>query len=489
MRMGLREESPTDASRHKDRLKYYVDLAKIAERGKISCIFFADSYGVNDVYGGNTDATYRGGCQVAQLDPFMIISAMAAATETVGFAVSGNALYLNPYIFARSCATLDHLTDGRLGWNIVTGYTNASARAMGFDSIMPHDQRYEKAGEFVDVVYRLWEGSWDDDAQVWDVERNVAYDPARIKKIEFDGRFHKISATQQTHPSPQRVPVIFQAGSSKAGIALAGAHAEGLFCGSLVPSRTAAYMKDVRKAVADSGRDPKSVKSFAGLSTFIAPTLEEAQAKYEAAARHASPEAGLAKFGGYTNTDLSKYPLDEPFEFKEGSGDNIIRGIVEMFKAGDGSNEAWTPRKLGTKMALGSLYPVVVGTPAMVADFMEKWVEEADIDGFNLYAANFPESFEDVVDLLVPELQRRGVYWLNYPVPGGTFRENLYASPGQARVLDDHPAAKYRREREAARAIRDAEEKKVKVVETIREITGGVESLATKPQELVQITA
>jgi alkanesulfonate monooxygenase SsuD/methylene tetrahydromethanopterin reductase-like flavin-dependent oxidoreductase (luciferase family) len=131
-----------------------MDMAKLAEKGKISCIFFADSYGVSDIYGGNSDATYRGGCQVAQLDPFMLVSAMASVTESVGFAVSGNAVYLNPYIFARSCSTLDHLTNGRVGWNIVTGYTNASARAMGFDSIMEHDKRYEKAEEFVDLTYR-----------------------------------------------------------------------------------------------------------------------------------------------------------------------------------------------------------------------------------------------------------------------------------------------------------------------------------------------
>jgi alkanesulfonate monooxygenase SsuD/methylene tetrahydromethanopterin reductase-like flavin-dependent oxidoreductase (luciferase family) len=129
-------------------------LAKIAEKGKITSVFFADSYGVNDVYGGNTDATYRGGCQVAQLDPLILVSAMAAVTKSVGFAVSANAIYLTPYILARTFSTLDHVTRGRIGWNIVTGYTNASAKAMGFDHIMPHDQRYEKAEEFVDLSYR-----------------------------------------------------------------------------------------------------------------------------------------------------------------------------------------------------------------------------------------------------------------------------------------------------------------------------------------------
>ncbi|RDW80983.1 hypothetical protein BP5796_05681 [Coleophoma crateriformis] len=423
-----------------------MEMAKIAERGKITCCFFADAYGVNDIYAGTPDATYRGSCQVAQLDPFMVVSAMAAVTKTVGFAVSANAIYMNPFIMARSFSTLDHL--------------NArTARAMGFDSIMPHGQRYEKATEFTDLVYRLWEGSWDDDAQQWDVEANMAYDPSKIKKIEFDGKLHKLSAAHQTHPSPQRVPVMFQAGSSKAGIAFAGAHAEGVFCGSLIPSHTAKYVKEIRTTAKESGRDPKSVKAFPGISLFIAPTLEEAQAKYEAAMKLVDPIAGLAKFSSYTNIDMSKYPLDEPFEFNGAPADNTIKGQIENFKAGNGSDEAWTPRKVGTTLASQSLFSFTVGTPEMVADYLEKWVEETDVDGFNLCAARFPESFEDVVTMLVPELQRRGIYWLDYVVPGGTLRENMSMEPGQARVPDEHPAAKYRREREAESKARDANPK------------------------------
>lgn len=129
-------------------------MAQLAEAGKVTSIFFADSYGANDVYAGSTDATYRGGIQVAQLDPLLVVSAMAAVTKSVGFTLSANVIYLQPYLLARSLASLDHLTEGRVGWNIVTGYTIASARAMGFDSIMPHDERYEKAEEFVDLTYR-----------------------------------------------------------------------------------------------------------------------------------------------------------------------------------------------------------------------------------------------------------------------------------------------------------------------------------------------
>lgn len=359
-------------------------MAKIAERGKITCCFFADAYGVNDIYEGKPDATYRGSCQVAQLDPFMAVSAMAAVTKSVGFAVSANAIYMNPFILARSFSTLDHLTRGRVGWNVVTGYTNSSARAMGFDSIMPHGQRYEKAAEFTELLYQLWEGSWEDDAQQWDIDANMAYDPAKIKKIEFNGKFHKLSAAHQTHPSPQRTPVMFQAGSSKAGTAFAGTHAEGIFCGSLIPKQTAKLIREVRAASKEAGRDPKSVKAFPGVSLFIAPTLEEAQAKYDYAMTLVDPIAGLAKFSAYTNIDMSKYPLDEPFEFNGEPADNTIKGQVENFQAGDGSNEAWTPRKVGMTLASQSLFPYFVGTPTMCADFLENWVEETDVDGFSI---------------------------------------------------------------------------------------------------------
>jgi alkanesulfonate monooxygenase SsuD/methylene tetrahydromethanopterin reductase-like flavin-dependent oxidoreductase (luciferase family) len=216
----------------------------------------------------------------------------------------------------------------------------------------------------------------------------MAYDPERIHRIEYEGRFHRLSATGQTHPSPQRVPALFQAGTSKSGIALAGAHAEGLFCGSLLPEHTAKYVKNIRDSAAAAGRDPGDVKAFAGMSIFLGRTHEEAQAKYDAAAKNVSPVAGLAKFSGYTNIDMSKYPLDEPFvlDTSHTPSDNVIQGIITSFQsAAASSKEVWTPRKLGSKIALGGLYPIAIGTPEEVADFLEEWTAATDVDGFNVY--------------------------------------------------------------------------------------------------------
>lgn len=178
------------------------------------------------------------------------------------------------------------------------------------------------------------------------------------------------------------MPVIFQAGASKAGIALAGAHAEGLYCGSIAPETTNKYVQCICASAAASGRSPKDIKAFAGISPFIGRTMEEAQAKYDRAWKHASARAGLSRFGGYTSIDLSHFPLDEPFEHDVSKpAANAVGGILKSFRAGDGTNAKWTPRKLGELMSCGGMYPQVVGTPEMVADFMEKWAAESGIDG------------------------------------------------------------------------------------------------------------
>ncbi|RDW60220.1 luciferase-like protein [Coleophoma crateriformis] len=433
-----------DNSRVKDRLNYYIWLAKLAEKGKITSIFFADTYAGHETYGNDMAATFRGGSQVAQMDPVVFISAMAAVTQSVAFGVTGSTSYITPYILARTWSTLDHVTDGRIAWNVVTSYSNSAAKAMGKESVMSHDERYAAAHEYMDLVYQMWESSWEDGAQVWDAENGTAYEPSKIHKIEFSGKYHKMSGRHQTHPSPQRTPVIFQAGASKSGIEFAGKHAEALYCGSLLPPSTAAYVKAVRAEAVKNGRDPQSIKFFAGISPIIGRTVEEAQAKYEACRKNIDFIGGLAKFSGHANIDMSQYPLDEPFEFKGGPQDNTIQGIVNNFKAGYLDDIPWTPRRLGEKIAFGGLYPMPVGTASMVADVFEKWVEEADIDGFNMAYVSNPDSYETAVELLVPELQRRGLMWEDYEAPGGTFRENLYGQKGEPYLPDHHPGSAFK---------------------------------------------
>ncbi|KAH8646144.1 FMN-dependent oxidoreductase [Xylariales sp. PMI_506] len=465
MSVGMWKD-PDDNSRSKDRLEYYIWLAKLAEKGKITSIFFADTYAGHETYGNDMAATYRGGSQVAQMDPTIFISAMAAVTKSVGFGITGSTSYIKPYILARTWSTLDHVTNGRIGWNVVTSYSNSSARAMGMESVMSREERYEAAQEYMDLMYSMWEGSWEEGAQIWDAEKG-AYDPDKIHKLEWRGKYHQMIGRHQTHPSPQRTPVLFQAGASKTGIEFAGKHAEAIYCGSMLPAHTREYVAKVRAAAAANGRDPRSVKFFPGISPIVGRTREEARAKYEKCLAMVDPIAGLAKFGGYTGMDLSGYPLDEPFEFRDDQGlQNVIKGVIESFKDSEAlDGKPWTPRRLGIQMAFGGLHPMPVGTAEDVADVFEQWIEEADIDGFNVAYVSNPDSYESIVELLIPELQKRGRMWTEYAFPGGTFRENLYGLEGQTYLPDDHPGHQFKWH------VKQAKEAEKKATETPAEDT------------------
>jgi FMN-dependent oxidoreductase (nitrilotriacetate monooxygenase family) len=441
--------SPTDSSRQKDRLPYYLDLARTAEEGKLSAVFFADWYNGFEIYQKSLDPMLSAGHQVAHMDPLPILSAMAAVTKSVAFAATASTSYVNPYILARQFSTLDHLTEGRVGWNIVTSWSKAVANALGNTDEVPHDERYNQADEYMDVVYKLWESSWADDAPVWDKEKNLAYDPARIKRIEHTGKYHQMAGRSQVHPSPQRTPVLFQAGTSRAGAAFAAKHAEVMFLNTATPAATAKFVKAARAQAAAHGRDPASLKFFPAICPIIGRTAEEAREKYETALKYANPIAGLGQFSGYAGIDMSEFPLDEPLELSSKPG---VSAIVSTFNAlddlqeegatgeasdGTKAKQPWTPRSIGMRLAMGGLHPQPVGTASEVADVFEKWVREADVDGFNIGLITNPQSSRDIVELLVPELQRRGLFWMDYDVPGGTFRENLMGA-GQSRLRDDH---------------------------------------------------
>ncbi|EXJ90261.1 hypothetical protein A1O1_03360 [Capronia coronata CBS 617.96] len=433
---------PDDTSTTKDKIKYYTDLARLAERGKISAIFFADWFVGFDVYGGDLNAMLRSAHQVAHLDPLLAVSAMAAVTDNVAFAVTQSTTYARPYVLARQFSTLDHLTGGRCAWNIVTSYTKSSANAMGEENIIPHDERYVVADEFMDAVYKLWESSWAPDSVILDKTTGMGFDPDKIQRIEHKGKYFGVSARSQVHPSPQRTPVLFQAGTSKSGSAFAAKHAEAVFLNTFNVSQAAKTVSEMRAAAAANDRDPQSIKFFPCIMPIIGRTKEEAQAKYQRAVDNADPVAGLAQFSGYTGIDLAPYPLDEPMDL---SGMSQAMAIQAVFKALEASekegDKPWTPRRLGMQMALGGLHPCPVGTAEEVADVFQQWVEEADVDGFNIGSVTNPGSWEDVVDLLVPVLQERGMMWKDYAVPGGTFRENLL---GQKELRDDHYGSSFK---------------------------------------------
>lgn len=251
-----------------------------------------------------------------------------------------------------------------------------------------------------------------------------------------------MAGRSQVHPSPQRTPVLFQAGTSKTGSEFASKHAEAIFLNTFNPSQAARVIADTRSAAAAIGRDANSIKFFPCIMPIIGKTKEDAEAKYQKAVEYADPIAGLAQFSGYTGIDLAPFPLDEPMDLSNMSQAMAIQAVFKALAASEEElDKPWTPRRLGMRMALGGLHPCPVGTAEEVTDVFEQWIDEADVDGFNIGSVTNPGSWEDVVDLLIPVLQERGLYWMDYDVPGGTFRENLL---GQKELREDHYGASFK---------------------------------------------
>ena len=426
---------PRDRSSDYTSLEYWTEQAKLLERGKFDGLFLADIVGVYDVYQGSVDLTLRESIQLPVNDPLLLVSAMAGVTKHLGFGVTVNLTYEAPYLFARRMSTLDHLTRGRIGWNIVTGYLDSAARAMGLREQPEHDERYERAEEFMQVLYKLWEGSWEDGAVLRDRQRRLFADPAKVHPVKHDGRYYQVDGYHLSEPSPQRTPLLYQAGASDRGQQFAARHAECVFISSQKPEAARKLVADLRDQAELAGRQRNDLKIFMGISVIVAPTEAEAREKYVEYCRYANPEAGLAHFAAGTGFDFSTYGIDQPIK---PASSNAMQSAVKAVTAPDAG---WTVRKLLDQLALGGRYVTIIGSPQQVADQMEAWIRDSDIDGFNLTRTVAPESFEDFVNLVIPELQARGSYKLDYE--DGTLREKLFDT-GQATLPARHPAAGFR---------------------------------------------
>jgi FMN-dependent oxidoreductase (nitrilotriacetate monooxygenase family) len=435
---------PRDRSTSYTDLDYWAGLAKTLERGKFDGIFLADVLGIYDVYGGSPDASLRHAVQVPVNDPVLLIPAMAQVTQHLGFGVTSTLSYEPPYPFARRMSTLDHLTKGRAGWNIVTGYLDSAAAGMGLAAQPRHEERYEIAEEYMEIVYRLWEGSWEDDAARRDRAARVFADPAKIHRIRHEGRFYRIDAIHLCEPSPQRTPVLYQAGASSSGREFAAKHAECVFINGPSQKVVAPQVADLRRRAAKHGRDPDDLLIFTLMTVITARTEAEARAKHEEYRRYADYDAALALFSGWTGVDFAKYRPEDELRYIE---TEAMRSALASFTSDD-PNRVWTLRELAEHVAIGGRGPLLVGAPGQIADALVQWVEAIGVDGFNLAYAVTPESFEDFVELIVPELQRRGVYKTDYRA--GTLREKLFG-PGRARLATPHPAARYKVSARAAR--------------------------------------
>ncbi|MGL3804473.1 LLM class flavin-dependent oxidoreductase [Paeniglutamicibacter sp. R2-26] len=435
---GLWRHPEDQSARYKD-LTYWTELAKTLEKGKFDGIFIADVLGTYDVFGGTNEVPLRTAAQVPVNDPFMFVSAMAAVTENLGFGVTAGTAYEHPYPFARRLATLDHLTQGRIGWNVVTGYLPSAARNMGQEDQLEHDERYNHADEYLEVIYKLLEGSWEEDAVVRDAARGVFTDPSKVHEINHEGKYFKVPGIAITEPSPQRTPVIFQAGASPRGLKFASENAEAVFVTAPTKELLKATVSRIRDEVEAAGRDRYDVRIYTMQTIITGPDSAAAQAKFEDYKSYADIDGALALISGWMGIDLSTYAPDDVI------GDNVksnaIQSSVATFqKASGDEGNPWTIRQLAEWVGVGGFGPITVGSPSEVADQLIEWVEETDVDGFNLAYAITPGTFEDIVEYIVPELQARGAYPTEYA--GGTLRNKLFGRGD--RVRDTHRAANYR---------------------------------------------
>ncbi|MDO1584223.1 LLM class flavin-dependent oxidoreductase [Rhizobium oryzicola] len=425
---------PRDQSHRYGELTYWMDYARRLEAGLFDGIFLADVVGINDVYGGSADAALKGAVQVPVNDPMLLVPAMAAVTQHLGFGITANLTYEPPFLFARRISTLDHLTGGRIGWNIVTGYLDSAAKAIGLNAQAAHDDRYDLADEYMDIVYALWEGSWADDAVRFDRATGVYADPARVQKIQHAGKQYRLDAMHLCEPSPQRTPVLYQAGSSTRGREFAATHAECVFVNGQKLDGVKAIVDDIRSRAIGCGRQADDIKVFLGATIVTGRTEKEAWEKFEDYRRHVSSEAALVHAAASLGIDFARYDLDEPIE--TGKSSAIISNVEAMTRS---AGPQWTKRKLLDQMVLGSRQAPMVGSAEQIADQLAAWVENASIDGFNLSRTVVPECFEDIIGLVIPILQERGLYKTAYEP--GTLRDKLF---GASRLPNRHIAKRHR---------------------------------------------
>ncbi|KAK3689290.1 luciferase-like domain-containing protein [Podospora appendiculata] len=432
---------PDDQSHRFNDIEHWVELAKLLEEAKFHGIFIADVLGGYDVYKKSLDPAIISGAQWPVNEPLSVVPAMAAVTKSIGFGVTISTTYEQPYHLARRLATVDHLTKGRFVKPVVTSYLDSAARNMGRDHQADHDDRYAQAEEYMKVMYKLFQSSWRDDAVQLDRKSGIYTSPSLVREINHKGKFFDVPGPAIVQPSPQRTPLLLQAGTSRAGKVFAAQHAEAIFVSAHAPQVCAKNIAEVRQLARDQfGRDPRTIKVLALVTPILGRTEEEAQAKLREFRQYASHEGALALFGGWTGMDLDQYGDEEELREVES---NAVRSTVEAYARFSPSNAKWTKHTVAEHVSIGGNGPIFVGTAAQVADGLETWVEETDVDGFNFAYALFPQSFQDIIELLLPELRKRGLFWDDYAAPGGTYRENFYGKPGQKYPLDEHVASTY----------------------------------------------
>lgn len=396
-------------------LKHYIRLAQTAEKAKLDAIFLADGLSASFFAGAEGKTAYGG-----TFEPVTLFSALAAVTERIGFIATASTTYEDPFILARKFASLDHLSSGRAAWNIVTTGSPHAAGNFGLEAHPEHALRYERANEFYDVVTGLWD-SWEDDAFLRDKASGRFYDPTKSHKLDFDGKYLKVRGPLNVPRPPQGYPVIVQAGSSEAGKEFAGRTAEVIFTAQQTLADAQAFYRDVKGRLAKYGRRHEQLKIMPGIFPVLGKTESEAKAKYQELQDLILPEVGLGLLGGLAGDfDLSKYPVDGPLPPLPETNNQKSRQAL-MYDIAKKKN--FTIRDLYLWVAGARGHWTLVGTASQIADELQSWFENEGADGFNLMPPVLPTGLDDIVEHLVPELRRRGLFRKDYS--GTTLRDHL----------------------------------------------------------------
>jgi FMN-dependent oxidoreductase (nitrilotriacetate monooxygenase family) len=414
-------------------LAHWQQIARILESGDFDFLFFADGIGYPSDEGAIVPGALRGAVQTPTHDPITVISGLAATVSKLNFVVTASTTAEQPFMHARRFATLDHLTEGRIGWNIVNSDNqHALVKLLGLGEITAHDKRYDRADEFVDLVCRLWEGSWQDDALEIDKVRAVFADPAKVHTIVHHGENFDLEGIFPVIPSPQRTPTLFQAGASPRGRDFAAGTAECVYMQAHSLESVAETVSDIRARAERLGRRADDIKLLNGVSIIVAPTEEEALARRAELRSAPSIDMLATHFLGWTGIDLTR--MDPELPLSQASSE-YGHSTIARYDDGRPVREILS----GLRDNLGSL--AITGTPAQVADEMERYVDEGGIDGF-LIEPTFggAPSYQELVHQLIPELRRRGR--IRPLEEGQALRDRLFGAG--ARVNDRHRAAAFK---------------------------------------------
>ena len=397
-------------------LKHYIEIARLGERGKFDFLFNADS---NSTFGPDDINVWKRTTAALRLEPLTLMSALAAVTTHIGLVSTATTTYLEPFHVARLFASLDQLSGGRAGWNLVT--SSAASEALNFSHAVhaPHADRYERAAEFVRVVMGLWD-SWEDDAFVFDKEEGLFFDPSKLHTLNHKGEHFSVRGPLMMRRSPQGRPLVVQAGQSEAGRALAAATADVIFTVQQEIEPARAFYADIKQRAKKLGRNPDHLAIMPGVMVVVGKTRREAEEKYAALQSLIHPELGVATLSDMVGMDLSDYPLDGPLP--EVPLSNTQQGrqqvVVDLAR-----RENLTIRQLYQRVSGARAHRSLYGTVEEIADSLEHWYRSGAADGFNIMALTFPQGLADFVDHVVPELQRRKLFRTEYT--GTTLRENL----------------------------------------------------------------